>query len=30
MLSRHPNVVRHFAAQPNKGGDGVTVAQLAV
>jgi len=30
MLSHHPNVVRNFAAQPNQGGDGVTVAQLAV
>jgi DNA mismatch repair protein MutS2 len=30
MLAHHPLVVRHFAAPANAGGDGVTVAELAV
>lgn len=30
MLARHPLVIRHFPAQPNAGGDGVTVLQLSV
>jgi DNA mismatch repair protein MutS2 len=30
MLARHPLVIRHFSAQANAGGDGVTVLQLSV